>query len=281
MRVSLVGHTLEQPVLTGLRAVLDDAEEAVICSAFVRRAGVHLVEPQLVRLGQQARVVATSVFGGASTATALAALAETQARLRIVNPPRGTFHPKVYVGRVGSTTRALIGSANLTGGLVTNVETAVLLEGHRDEPVLREAWDTALTYWSLESAARWQPQAAESSDEVFPPTLYDALQRAVASDPVFRTLAKQRANLVTTVARDGLWIETEASRSKGRPAQLVPAWMLTLAWEALLAKGELTNRELLASDGLNVKRSSAVCAILARLPGVRVTSTRPVTLALR
>ena len=280
MEATLVGHCLDRPVLDGLRAVLDDPDEAVLCSAFVRRAGVHLIEPQLAALADQGRLVATSVFGGASTATALAAVQATEVRIKIANPPRGTFHPKLYVARSGNTTRALIGSANLTGGLVTNVETAVLLEGHTTEPVLRDAWDTALAYWSMDAAATWQPQAAETTDETFPGPLYQALQRAVASDPTFPTIARGRPNLVTRVDRDGLWIATDASTAKGTPAQFVPAWMLTLAWDYLLANGRLTNRYLLATDGLNVKRSSAVCALLARLPGIRVASTRPITLTL-
>lgn len=38
---------------------------------------------------------------------------------------------------------------------------------------------------------------------------------------------------------------------------------------------------LLDKDGLNVKRSCFVCALLARLPGVRVVSRRgPIELAL-
>lgn len=265
-------------MLDGLRTVLDEPDEAVLCSAFVRRAGVHLIEPQLTAVADRARLVATSVFGGASTRTALAAVAATEVRIRIANPARGTFHPKLYVGRSGRTTRALVGSANLTGGLVTNVETAVLLEGSSDEPVLRDAWDTARAYWSMDAAARWQPEAAEQPDEVFSETLYTALRREVARDPTFLTLTRGRPNHVIEVARDGLWIRTDASEAKGRGAQLVPAWMLTLAWEYLLAHGRLTNRHLLASDGLNVKRSSAVCAVLARLPGVRVASRRPVTL---
>jgi hypothetical protein len=65
---------------------------------------------------------------------------------------------------------------------------------------------------------------------------------------------------------------------QGPLGAFVPAWMLALAWEYLLAHGTLTNRHLLAADGLNVKRSSAVCAVLARLPGIAVASTRPVTL---
>jgi hypothetical protein len=54
--------------------------------------------------------------------------------------------------------------------------------------------------------------------------------------------------------------------------------MIQVAWEWLLARGQLTNRFLLDTDGLNVKRSSFVCALLARLPGVRVVSTRPIEL---
>jgi len=66
----------------------------------------------------------------------------------------------------------------------------------------------------------------------------------------------------------GLYVETESSRNKGSPPQLIPAWMFTLAWGYLRTHGELSNRYLLTTDGLNVKRSSAVCAILSRLLGV-------------
>jgi hypothetical protein len=278
VKAELVGHSLRRSVLDGLREVLDDAEEAVLCSAFVRRAGVHLVQPQLEALADRGRFVATSTFGGESTQTALAAIDSTGVRVRIANPSRGTFHPKVYVARRGDRIRALVGSANLTGGLITNVEAAVLLDGSIDEPVLRDAWSAAVTYWSLDAATMWQPMAAEAPDEVFPPALYTALQREIARDPVFLTVTQRRRNLVTDLVRDGLWIETDASLAKGRSAQFVPAWMLALAWEYLLAHGTLTNRHLLATDGLNVKRSSAVCGILARLPGISVASTRPVTL---
>lgn len=278
MKATLVGHSLDRPVLDGLRAVLDAPDEAVLCSAFVRRAGVHLIEPQLKALADRGRLVATSVFGGSSTQTALAAVADTDVRVRIANPARGTFHPKLYVAHSGRTARALVGSANLTGGLITNVETAILLEAPVDEPVLRDAWNTALAYWSLDAASGWQPQAAETADEVFPTTLYTALVRAVAEDPTFLTLARGRRNLVTEVARDGLWIQTDRTVQKGHDAEFVPAWMLTLAWEYLLAHGQLTNAHLLATDGLNVKRSSAVCAILGRLPGVQVASRQPVIL---
>lgn len=82
------------------------------------------------------------------------------------------------------------------------------------------------------------------------------------------------------VTPDGVWVETQRSHRLGRPPQLVEAWMIQIAWDWLCAHGTLNNRHLLVSDGLNVKRSSLVCALLARLPGVVVASRRPIALAL-
>jgi hypothetical protein len=268
-------------MLDALRYTLNRAEEAILCSAFVRRAGVHLVEPQLTALGDRARLVATSTFGGPSTNEAFAALGDLKTRLRVANPSRGTFHPKLYVARTRRAARALIGSANLTGGLVSNVEVGVLLEGPRDDTALREAWSTASAYWSHEAAELWSPMAAETTPEEFDRNLLAAIQAEVDRDPVFTTLATGRPNLVRDVTPAGLWVETEASAAKGRPAQLIPAWMFQLALDHLDAHGSLTNAYLLASEGLNVKRSSAVCAILSRLPGVEVASRRPVELVRR
>jgi len=75
-------------------------------------------------------------------------------------------------------------------------------------------------------------------------------------------------------------VETERSRRLGRSPQLVPAWMIQVAWEWLSTHGTLSNQYLLSDDGLNVKRSSFVCALLAGLPSVRVVSRRPIELAL-
>jgi len=50
-----------------------------------------------------------------------------------------------------------------------------------------------------------------------------------------------------------------------------------LAWDPWTA----LDRYLLATDALNVKRSSAVCAILARLPGVVYTTSADEGIALR
>jgi len=56
--------------------------------------------------------------------------------------------------------------------------------------------------------------------------------------------------------------------------------MIQIAYDWLRAHGTLTNRFLVATDGLNVKRSSFVCELLARLPGVHVESARPIALVM-
>ena len=112
------------------------------------------------------------------------------------------------------------------------------------------------------------------------PLLHRQIEAAAAANPVVVTLGDGRPNWVREVTPDGVWVETQRSRAAGRPPQLVEAWMIQVAWDYLQAHGALTNRYLLSTDGLNVKRSSFVCALLARLPGVVVAATKPITLTL-
>jgi hypothetical protein len=82
---------------------------------------------------------------------------------------------------------------------------------------------------------------------------------------------------VVDVTEAAVYVETERSRERaGRPEE-VPAWMFNLAWDHLRTHGELSNRTLL--NELRVHRSSAVCAILARVEGVRVREGGLITLA--
>ncbi|MDP9404461.1 MAG: hypothetical protein M3P85_14320 [Actinomycetota bacterium] len=95
------------------------------------------------------------------------------------------------------------------------------------------------------------------------------------------TLASGKPNRIERVDGSGVLVSTGASEAKGSGPQLVPALMLNIAWRHLRSTGSLTYRHLLSPDGLNVKRSSAVCALLARLPGVEVVSSRPIELRYR
>jgi hypothetical protein len=57
--------------------------------------------------------------------------------------------------------------------------------------------------------------------------------------------------------------------------------MIQIAWDWLHAHGSITARFLVVTDALNVKRSSFVCALLARLHGVEIVSRRPIEPRLR
>ena len=113
--------------------------------------------------------------------------------------------------------------------------------------------------------------------ELDPQLLYE-LRSAIQPDSVITTLANGKPNRIVEIRSDGVVIETERSRKLERDPELVPAWMLQTAWDHLRTTHRLSNRELLATDRLNVKRSSAVCALLAHLPGVVVSSSRPIVL---
>ncbi|MFI5401546.1 MAG: hypothetical protein ACHQ1G_01210 [Planctomycetota bacterium] len=272
--------TADSTLLDGVRGVLAEAEEARLCVAFVTHGGVHLIENELRRLGERARMVVTTRFDTTSIA-ALDRAAALGVQVRVLNPPGRTYHPKLYVGRTRGRLAAVIGSANLTGGLVSNVEAAVHLEGTPRDEALREAWSRADAWWSDGLAQPWRPEAVAepgpAPDWGADAALQDLVRREVARDPVFPTLGRApKRNLVVRVAPEGVYVETARSRERGAGAELVPSWMIGLAWDALRAHGTLTNRYLL--DMLHVHRSSFACALLARLPGVRKRAGAGITL---
>lgn len=260
-------------LLPTLRDLLATADDAVLAMAFVDTRGIHLVGTELRDLGVRCRLVATSVFSGDRTHAAFAAATELGTRCRILNPSRGTFHPKVIVAHRNGGPQAMVGSANLTAGLVANVEAGVVVDGPAAEEIslLVESW------WSDTAAVDWQPPGLPVLD-VLDAGLWELVRGCIQPGDVVHTLADGRPNTVVEVSRAGLRVETTRSRRAGAGPQLVEPRMLDVAWAALLSDGELTNRRLLGE--LRVHRSSFVCALLARLPGVRVASRRPIRLVL-
>ena len=108
--------------------------------------------------------------------------------------------------------------------------------------------------------------------------LLESLRTALATDSVVLTITDRQPNGVTHLDERGAWVATTRSLARGREAEFVLAWMIGLAWDYLSTHGQLTNAFLLDDHGLNVKRSSFVCALLARLPEVHVQSRRPIRL---
>jgi hypothetical protein len=100
------------------------------------------------------------------------------------------------------------------------------------------------------------------------PELLQLLRDLAAATPVVQTLSRQHANRIDRVEPAGVWLTIETASSKGTGPQRVPAWMLNAAWHHLQEHGELSQQYLRSASGLNVKRSAAVMALLAHLPGV-------------
>ena len=150
--------------------------------------------------------------------------------VRVLNPARGTFHPKLYLARRGDQLAAAIGSANLTSGLVANVEAVAVISGHRDSRPLARLWEVAESWWGHEDAIDWAPGRVAVASEVLEPELLAAIRAAVARQGEIRTLGDGKPNWVRDVTRDGVWVETLRSRERGRPPQLVEAWMIQVAW---------------------------------------------------
>jgi HKD family nuclease len=268
-------------LLQAVRDTLASSNDSMLCVAFAHERGVRLLGKELEaahRRGGKARLLVTTAFDrGGTTGDALTVARSFGVEVRTHNHSGGTFHPKLYLGSAGAAARAVIGSANLTAGLACNVEVGVALSGARKGPALARAWEVGETLWNDARSEPWEARAADAAGEEIIPELLAALSKATRLNPVFMTLGpKPLPNKVVEVTPSEIWIETERTSRERSGPQPVPAWMLNLAWEYLRTRGELANTTLL--NQLRVHRSSAVCALLAKVPGVIVVPGRAITL---
>jgi HKD family nuclease len=275
--------TSDRSLLHAVRAAISDADEAFLCVAFVQEKGIHLLQKELDGLRRRkarSRLLVTTTFQTTSP-SALSMASGLGLDVRVLNPgPGRTFHPKLYLGSGAAGASAVIGSANLTGGLATNLEAAVALRGSRKDLPVARAWASAEELWGDARVERWTPMVAEATEEPFDPGLYAALRAEVRRDPEFMTLGRSpRPNRVVELTPVEVHVETARSRERAGGAEPIPAWMFNLAWERLRTHGTLSNVVLL--NDLRVHRSSAVCAILARLPGVERVAGKEIVLRWR
>jgi hypothetical protein len=168
MEVDTLTTRDENTLLAGLRSALTDVEEAFLCVAFAQTAGVHLLRSQLEGVRSSKRLLVTTTFGQSSP-EALHLAGRLGVSVSILNPAASTFHPKMYLARTGSAAVAVIGSPNLTGGLVSNVEAAVVLRGTVDDPPIHAAWAFAESLWGDPRRQAWAPQGVIPDPETFDP----------------------------------------------------------------------------------------------------------------
>lgn len=106
--------------------------------------------------------------------------------------------------------------------------------------------------------------------------LLERIHSVVQPGDEILTLSSKRPNVIASIDREGIWVETLRSQSRRSGPQLVPAWMILIAWRHLQKTGSISHTELL--EDLNVKRSAFVIALLSRFPDVTIRSTRPVAI---
>jgi len=135
---------------------LEVSDTADIAVAFARRSGLEELDalPRFQGRGGRLRFLAGTDFRQTDL-DMLDRIEEaegTEVRVNISGEAmegRRSFHPKVYVCRSAERVSAIVGSANFTrGGLRANVETAVLLSGPHDAPVLEEVASLFNRYWT-------------------------------------------------------------------------------------------------------------------------------------
>ena len=236
--------TANGSLLRAVRSTIVASNEVLICVAYMKESGVRLLADELTSMRARRivpRLLVTTALG-TTDARSLEMASRLGADLRIYNPGRGTFHPKVYMGRRGRQ--------------------------------LADAWSWAEALWQEPVVEYWDPRArARIPDtERFEPPLF-ALLRPLEGRQIF-TLARRQPNTIAEVAEDRVIIRTTRS-PRGQP---VPAWMFNIAWSYLTTHGRLANQHL--CDELRVHRSAAVVAVLAQLPGVRVADERTATVEL-
>ena len=90
---------------------------------------------------------------------------------------------------------------------------------------------------------------------MFDAELLERIDSVVQPGDEVLTLANHRPNVIAAIGPDGIWVETLRSARRRSGPQLVPAWMIVIAWRHLQTTGALSSAELLESLNSNVQPS--------------------------
>lgn len=122
------------------------------------------------------------------------------------------------------------------------------------------------------------PRLSDLGVESLSDELLEMILDAVKVGEVISTLGTARPNRIVSIDSAGIRVATEKSERKVTGPQLVPAWMIVVAWDHLRQHGNLTQKQLV--NELNVKRSAFIRALLSRLPNVEFDAVPRVSLRL-
>ncbi|GKT07175.1 restriction endonuclease PLD domain-containing protein [Desulforhabdus sp. TSK] len=161
MKPALVTNDKDGHASTILAGIAN-ATRVVIHTAFLKSSGLTLLQPSLLKAlqsGADVRVIAGLDFC-LTEPKALWAIYEwmsshPKGKLMLASQDKATFHPKLYYWESNGTAKALIGSANLTGGgFRDNLELSVVGEVDPSSTFFSELQDYLQR---VESSARVRP----------------------------------------------------------------------------------------------------------------------------
>lgn len=162
--------------------------------------------------------------------------------------------------------------------------TAVVRGERFSDGTIAAAIDSGQFAEALRALQRNSPTVRDTGrmqiSETFDPELLARLRTVLDEGDVVPTLGQGRPNVIGRISDAGIEVATEKSAQEGK-TRLVPAWMFNHVWTQLLTHGRV-DRDFADrfAPGRKVKRSSAVFAILERLPEVSVIQDRPLVLGL-
>lgn len=195
------------------------------------------------------------------------AVTKVQAQRRLGDLADAGIEPIAAVRAARGTTRLfLVAGSNALGDRLGSRLEALTVSEWRDELTVNW-WDPS----AIGTVASRRERRESETDEELSDECFRLAGEVRSGSPIVHTLASHRPNEIIEISREGILVHTEKSRQLGEP-QLVPGWMVNVAWEHLRRTGRLDQDHLVSSDGLNVKRSAFVMALLAHFPGVEVVA---------
>tara|TARA_R110001583_G_C5654009_1_gene409016 strand:- start:1193 stop:1654 length:462 start_codon:yes stop_codon:yes gene_type:complete len=131
MTIELNLNTTVQDHRHLLSSLIEDSEESILCSGWIKLEGVKRLEPSIQKAVSKNFSVSI-ISNAAHTHKRAANLIKKWPCVRhfMITKDTRTLHSKVYYFRAGRNFTAIVGSANITeGGLVSSDEASLKISG--------------------------------------------------------------------------------------------------------------------------------------------------------
>ncbi|RLI81966.1 hypothetical protein DRP04_05010 [Archaeoglobales archaeon] len=135
------------------KELAEDSSEIDIAVAYVKSSGLDLIE-EFMR-GKSIRMIFTFDFliTEPECVKRLIDLGCECREYRTAGNDEIGFHPKLYIFKKKNLVRIIVGSSNLTaGGLLSNIESCIVIEGTQSDPIIKKILDWFESLWNSSKA---------------------------------------------------------------------------------------------------------------------------------